>query len=78
VSDPIWIERAALEYLHGRSLKQFGGPPGIRDENLFEAALARPKTIFACTGIGDIPLLATAYAFGLAKKTMPLWTAISV
>ncbi len=68
MTEPVWIERAALEALHGRSLQQFGGPPGIRDDNLFESALARPKNLFAYTGISDIPLLAASYAFGLAKN----------
>jgi death on curing protein len=68
MTERVWIEREALETLHGRSLQQFGGPPGIRDDNLFESALARPRNLFADTGIGDIPLLAASYAFGLAKN----------
>jgi death on curing protein len=68
MSDPIWIDRKALEDLHGRSLQEFGGPSGIRDDNLFESALARPQNLYAYTGVNDVPLLAASYAFGLAKN----------
>jgi death on curing protein len=68
MNDPIWIERKSLEDLHGRSLQEFGGPPGIRDDNLFQSALARPKNVYAYTGINDVALLAASYAFGLAKN----------
>ena len=68
MTQPIWIERSALETLHGRSLQEFGGPSGIRDDNMFESALARPKNVFAYSGISDIPLLAASYTFGLVKN----------
>jgi death on curing protein len=68
MSDPIWIKRGALEDLHGRSLQEFGGPPGIRDDNLFESALARPQNLYAYTATNDVALLAASYAFGLAKN----------
>ena len=68
MSEPVWIARAALVILHERSLQQFGGPPGLRDENMLESALARPRNVHAYTGMTDLPLLAAAYAFGIARN----------
>lgn len=67
MKEPIWIERAALELLHGAGLARFGGPPGLRDEGMLESALARPKNAFHYGSASDIPTLAACYAFGLAK-----------
>lgn len=40
------ITRAAAERLHERSIEEFGGAKGIRDEGGVEAALARPYQTF--------------------------------
>jgi len=64
---PVWIERAALELLHGAGLARFGGAPGLRDESLLESALGRPKNAFHYAADTDIAALAASYAFGLAK-----------
>lgn len=68
MTEPIWIERKALELLHDESLAEHGGSPGLRDENLFESALARPKNLFGYEGGTDIARLAASYAYGLAKN----------
>lgn len=54
--------------LHAEALALFGGSPGLRDENLFESALGRPRNAWA---YGDDPSLfelAAAYAFGITKN----------
>jgi len=45
-----------------------GGLPGLRDEQLLESAIARPKQILAYDGNADIVVLAAAYAYGLARN----------
>jgi len=40
------ISRAIAERLHERSIEEFGGAKGIRDEGGVEAALARPYQTF--------------------------------
>ena len=40
------ISRAIAELLHERSIEEFGGAKGIRDEGGVEAALARPYQTF--------------------------------
>lgn len=68
MSEPIWLNRKALELLHSESLSEHGGADGLRDEGLFESALARPQNLFAYEGAIDMAHLAACYAFGLAKN----------
>ena len=68
MSEPVWIDRRAIELLHDESLAEHGGGTGLRDEGLLESALARPRNRFGYEGITDVALLAAAYAFGLAKN----------
>ena len=62
-----WINRQALVLLHDESLAIHGGATGLRDEGLFESALARPENLSAY-GTPDVFECAAAYAFGLAKN----------
>jgi death on curing protein len=62
-----WVQRAALELLHDESLAEHGGAPGLRDEGLFESALARPLNR-AAYGSPDVADLAACYGVGLAKN----------
>ena len=62
-----WVRRQALELLHDESIAEHGGAPGLRDEGLFESALARPLNLAAC-GEPDFADLAAAYGVGLAKN----------
>lgn len=62
-----WIDRRALLLLHDESIAEHGGAPGIRDEGLFESAMARPLNL-AAYGEPDLAELAAAYGVGLAKN----------
>jgi death on curing protein len=62
-----WVERRALELLHGESLAEHGGATGLRDEGLLESALARPLNL-AAYGKPDLYELAASYGVGLAKN----------
>ncbi|RZU02355.1 type II toxin-antitoxin system death-on-curing family toxin [Rivibacter subsaxonicus] len=62
-----WIDRRALELLHDESIAEHGGAAGVRDEGLFESALARPLNL-AAYGDPDLAELAAAYGVGLAKN----------
>lgn len=63
----IFPERRLVERLHDVQIQRFGGAAGLRDENAFESALARPvnKAFYGCE---DIFELAAAYLYGLAKN----------
>jgi death-on-curing protein len=62
-----WISRQALLLLHGESLAEHGGAPGMRDEGLLDSALARPQNLVAY-GEPDLADLAACYGVGFAKN----------
>jgi len=64
MKNPQWVLRETALALHQRVVAEFGGMDGLRDEGLFDSALARPQQIFAY-GNPDPFTLAAAYASGL-------------
>jgi death-on-curing protein len=66
---PAGLLREAIIAAHEASLAEHGGPAGLRDAGLLDAALARPRQLLA---YGDPPpdlaALAAAYAFGLVRN----------
>ena len=67
MSEPRWITKAQIIRIHAEQLAAFGGPEGLRDEGMLESALGRPQNKGAF-GETDYPVLAAAYAFGLARN----------
>jgi len=68
VSDePCWLTREAVLAIHAQLLARFGGSAGIRDENLLESALAKPRQLHAY-GQPNAYEMAAAYAFGIVKN----------
>ena len=67
-SEPRWLSRLVVDAIHDEQLREHGGLPGIRDENVLESALARPQQKWHYTGQTDVPTLAAAYAFGLVRN----------
>ncbi|HSX76433.1 MAG TPA: type II toxin-antitoxin system death-on-curing family toxin [Shinella sp.] len=63
----VFLDRPLVERLHAVQIQRFGGSAGLRDENAFESALARPINK-AYSGCEDIFELAAAYLYGLAKN----------
>jgi death on curing protein len=68
VKEPRWISRGGLVRGHLQGLQMFGGPEGLRDENMLESALARPINQFHYDNEVDMAHLAAAYAFGIARN----------
>jgi death-on-curing protein len=67
MSDWRWINRQVLLLLHDESLAEHGGGTGLRDEGLFDSALARPVNL-AFYEQPDVASLAASYGVGLAKN----------
>jgi death-on-curing protein len=67
VTEPIWITYDQVLAAHARQLVRFGGAPGLRDEGALRSALERPVNKWHYEN-ADLPVLAGAYAFGLAKN----------
>jgi death-on-curing protein len=60
------VSRLVVEAVQADLLLSHGGLPGLRDEDLLESALARPRQRFAYDTTTDLASLAAAYGFGLA------------
>jgi len=67
MKEPIWLPVDLVMAIHESQLKQFGGPPGIRDRGALESALGRARNRWAYEQ-GDLASLAAAYAFGIARN----------
>ena len=67
-SEPRWLNRIVVDAIHNDQLREHGGLPGVRDENVLESALARPHQKWHYDSSADLPTLAAAYGFGLVKN----------
>lgn len=65
--EPLWITFEQAIAIHSRQLRRFGGAPGLRDEGMLRSALERPINKWRYEQ-SELPELAAAYAFGLAKN----------
>jgi death-on-curing protein len=63
----VWVSRDIIEAVHDRQLAEHGGGGGLRDENVLESALARPRNL-ALYGEPDMADLAATLAFGIARN----------
>ena len=57
-----------IESIHLDQIREHGGLAGIRDTDLLESALARPKQKWAYDQSTDLAALAAAYCFGIVKN----------
>jgi death on curing protein len=65
--EPAWLTYEQVIAVHNLQLRRFGGAPGLRDEGMLRSALERPANKWHYEQ-ADLPELAAAYAFGLAKN----------
>jgi death-on-curing protein len=68
VKEPVWLIKSAVLAVHNMMIVRFGGSDGIRDEGLFESALARPANIYHYDKNAKITQLAAAYAGGIIQN----------
>jgi death on curing protein len=68
IVEPLWLDRDELHLLYARQVELFGGSPGVRDENLVESALHRPRMKYRYEPGADLFDLAAAYLVGFAKN----------
>lgn len=66
--EPAWLSRVVADAIHSDQIREHGGLPGVRDENVLESALARPQQKWHYAGPTDLPALGAAYAFGFVKN----------
>jgi death-on-curing protein len=65
--EPAWVTYDQVIAIHSRQLRRFGGASGLRDDGLLRSALERPVNKWHYEN-AELPELAAAYAFGLAKN----------
>jgi death on curing protein len=65
--EPKWLTYDQVVAIHSRQLRRFGGAAGLRDDGLLRSAIERPVNKWHYEQ-SEIPELAAAYAFGLAKN----------
>jgi death-on-curing protein len=63
-----WLDRRSILLLHGESLAQHGGLPGIGDAGLLDSALARPMHLLTYNADATLAELAAAYCFGISRN----------
>jgi len=63
-TEPTWLDRRDCLAIHDTMLAQHGGLAGVRDENMLESALAKPRNLFAY-GSPDAAEMAASYAAGI-------------
>jgi death on curing protein len=64
---PKWLTYDQVIAIHSRQLRRFGGAAGLRDEGLLRSAIEWPINKWHYEQ-AELPELAAAYAFGLAKN----------
>lgn len=69
MNEPVWVGADEASAINRLLVAQFGGlDAGVRDQNLLQAALARPLNKWHYDEPKpDLFVLAAAYAFGIAK-----------
>ncbi|GGE13295.1 death-on-curing protein [Polymorphobacter glacialis] len=65
--DWFWISEPLARALHSEQLAAHGGSAGIRDANLLDSALQRPRNLVAY-GDPDAAALAASLAYGIARN----------
>jgi len=65
--EPKWLTHDQVIAVHSRQLRRFGGAVGLRDDGLLRSAIERPINKWHYER-AELPELAAAYAFGLAKN----------
>lgn len=62
------MSRLAIDAVHIDQIREHGGLPGVRDENVLESALARARNKWHYEGTADLASLAAAYGFGIVTS----------
>lgn len=67
MNEPFWLTRRIIIAIHDEQLAIHGGASGLRDEGMLESVLVRPRNKWSSES-ADLPELAAAYAFGIARN----------
>ena len=69
MAEIVWLLEETVIAIHHRQISEHGGGEGLRDQGLLVSALARPQNLLAyAQPEPDLPALAAAYAYGIARN----------
>jgi len=68
MKEPLWLDAHDVLILHDRLLALHGGPAGVRDDNLLQSAIARPRQHRAYDPQADVVQLAALYTTGIVRN----------
>lgn len=68
MKEPCWILPDVITSIHSMVIVEHGGIEGVRDADLLDSALNRPKQKFSYESPCSLFDLAAAYSFGIAKN----------
>jgi death on curing protein len=66
--EPRWIEERDALAIHDRLLALHGGGTGVRDRDLLESALARPRRHHSYAKTSDVVEMAALYTAGILRN----------
>ena len=66
--EPTWLVAQIVLAIHDDLLAQHGGLFGLRDQGLFESALARPRNRWEYGDAEDLFDCAASYGFGITRN----------
>jgi death on curing protein len=66
--EPLWIEERDVLAIHDRLLARHGGATGVRDRDLLESALARPRRHHSYAKTSDVVEMAALYTAGIVRN----------
>lgn len=68
MTEPVWVLPDVAVSVHKMLIADHGGLPGVRDSDLLDSALSRPRHSYSySTGI-SIAELAASYCYGIARN----------
>jgi len=67
MDEPFWLTRDIIVAIHDEQLAVHGGASGLRDDGMLASALDRPRNRLLYEQ-AELPELAAAYAFGIARN----------
>jgi death-on-curing protein len=66
--EPLWIEERDVLAIHDRLLALHRGATGVRDRELLESALARPRQHHSYAKTSDVVEMAALYTAGIVRN----------
>ena len=67
MKEPRWLDALMIRAIHTSQIREHGGSIGLRDKDLLESALARPRHRLRYQPNVDLFDLGASYGFGLAR-----------